>query len=289
MQYNSGAQLDPSQMGGGGGGGRIAVGGGVGLIVVLLALFLGIDPGVILGGAQQGQQPSGRGSAPNPYAHCTSGASIEQDRNCRFVAYTNSVQGYWSQAMGQNYQRATTKTFDSQISTGCGTATSQVGPFYCPNDMTVYLDPTFFDQMLKGELGAQGGDAAEAYVIAHEYGHHVQNLTGVMEKVQSQGRQTGQNSAGVALELQADCYAGVWLKHATDDPHSVITSITQDDLNRAIDAAVSVGDDRIQRKSGGGVNPDAWTHGSSAQRKKWTATGFSTGDPQRCNTFGSGA
>ena len=286
MQYNPGASLDPSQMGGGGGGGRIAVGGGVSVVVLIIALLFGIDPSALLGAATTA--PSGQ-AGPNPYAHCTTGAAIEQDRNCRFVAYTNSVQSYWSDAMGSNYQPSRTRTFSGQVSTACGTASSQVGPFYCPSDKTVYLDPTFFDDMLKRQLGAAGGDAAEAYVIAHEYGHHVQNLTGVMARVQSAGQQTGPDSPQVALELQADCYAGVWLKNATSDPDSPIAAIDSDDLNRAVDAAISVGDDRIQERSSGQVNPDRWTHGSSAQRKKWMATGFSSGDPNRCDTFGSGA
>jgi predicted metalloprotease len=284
VQYNQGAQLDPSQMGGGGGGGRIAVGGGVSVIVLLLALLFGINPADILGSGTTTDQ--GGAQQPNPYAHCTTGASIKEDRNCRFVAYTNAIQSFWGQTM-QGYQKAQTVTFNSQVSTACGTATSQVGPFYCPNDKTVYLDTTFFDQILKGQLGAQGGDAAEAYVIAHEYGHHIQNLTGVMARVQSQGQQTGANSAAVALELQADCYAGVWLKNATSDPNSPIASVNQQDINEAVDAAVSVGDDRIQQRSQGQVNPDAWTHGSSAQRKRWMAQGFTTGDPNQCNTFSS--
>ena len=139
------------------------------------------------------------------------------------------------------------------------------------------------------QLGAQGGDAAEAYVIAHEYGHHIQNLTGVMSQVQSQGRQTGPTSPQVRLELQADCYAGVWMRNATADPNSPISEITQEDIDRAVDAAIAVGDDRIQEMSTGEVSPESWTHGSSAQRKQWLARGFNTGDPNQCNTFSADA
>lgn len=285
MQYNEGARLDPSQMGGGGGGrggrgGGIAVGGGASILILILALVFGFDPGALLGGGTGGATGE---SQQNPFAACTSGADIAQNRDCRFVAYTNSIQAYWATALS-GYQPSKTVMFSNQISTGCGTATSDVGPFYCPTDQKVYLDSTFFDQMLP-RLGAKGGDAAEAYVIAHEYGHHIQNLTGVMEQVQRQGQQTGPQSAAVRLELQADCYAGVWFRHSTEDPNSPIAGLTQDDLDRASDAAVAVGDDRIQRSQTGTVQPDAWTHGSSAQRKKWLATGFNTGDPNQCDTF----
>lgn len=287
MKYNEGSQLDPSQMGGGRrrrSGGRIAIGGGAGVIIVLIALLLGINPDDILGGTGQPAEPQAPGqSSSNEFAHCTSGVDISKDRNCRFVAFTNSIQSYWSGAV-ENYQEIDTQTFEGQVSTACGTATSDVGPFYCPGDTTVYLDLSFFDQ-LTGQLGAQGGDAAEAYVLAHEYGHHIQHLVGTMEQVQSQGQQTGEKSPAVRLELQADCFAGVWFKHATDDPESPIGEVTQKDLDVAVDAAAAVGDDRIQKKMQGQVSPESWTHGSAAMRQQWLATGFKTGDPNKCNTF----
>jgi predicted metalloprotease len=282
VKYNEGAQLDPSQMGGGGGrrGGGIAIGGGAGVVVLLLALLFGVNPGDILGGQQTGTDPTGGATA---FAQCTRGSDIRKDRDCRFVAYTNSIQDYWKDTL-QGYQVIKVDTFTGQVDTACGAASSAVGPFYCPPDTTVYLDLGFFDQ-LTGQLGAQGGDAAEAYVLAHEFGHHVQNLTGTMAKVQGGGQGTGPNSAGVRLELQADCYAGVWFQHATSDPQSPITEVSQDDLNRAIDAAAAVGDDRIQQKTQGQVNPERWTHGSAAQRQKWLGRGFSTGEPNKCDTF----
>ena len=282
MQYNEGARLDPSQMGGGGSGGRgggIAIGGGAGILILILSMIFGFDPGALLGGSTSNDTAP----ATNPYAACTTGADIAANRECRFVAYTNSIQTYWAGALS-GYTKSKTVTFNGQIQTACGAATSDVGPFYCPADKLVYLDVSFFDQMLP-QLGAAGGDAAEAYVIAHEYGHHIQNLTGDMARVQSAGQQTGPLSGQVRLELQADCYAGVWLRHSTADANSPIAVITQDDLNRAVDAAISVGDDRIQKAQTGRVHPDSWTHGSSAQRKKWLATGFNTGDPNQCNTF----
>lgn len=286
MQYNDQARLDPSQMGSSRGtGGKVAVGGGVGLIVMILAMLFGFNPGDLLGSAPA---PGGsQQTQDDRFAHCQSGADISKDRDCRFVAYTNSIQSFWSQALS-GYQPTKTTIFTGQVQTACGVATSQVGPFYCPGDATVYLDTGFFDQ-LQSQLGAQGGDAAEAYVIAHEYGHHIQNLTGVMDKVQSAGQQTGPASAQVRLELQADCYAGAWMRNATSDPNSPIAKITQDDLNRAVDAAIAVGDDRIQERTQGRVDRESWTHGSSADRKKWLATGFNSGDPNKCNTFSSGA
>ena len=257
------------------------------MLVLILALFLGINPGDLLGGTSSPQaEPSGTAAAP--YAQCTTGADISRDRECRFVAYTNSIQSYWAGAY-DGYQKIQVVPFTGQVSTACGTASSAVGPFYCPGDTTVYLDTGFFDE-LTTKLGAKGGDAAEAYVFAHEFGHHIQNLTGVMGKVQSQGAgQTGPKSGGVRLELQADCYAGVWMNHATKDPSSPIESLTADDLNRAVDAAAAVGDDRIQERMQGQVNPESWTHGSAANRQKWLNVGFTSGDPNTCDTFASGA
>jgi len=287
VKYRDNAQLDPSQMGGSrGNGGKIALGGGAGLIVLVLALFLGINPGDLMGGTA-GPQAEPEGTAAAPYQQCTKGADISRDRECRFVAYTNSIQSYWAGAY-DGYQKIQVIPFTGQVSTACGTASSAVGPFYCPGDTTVYLDTGFFDE-LTSKLGAKGGDAAEAYVFAHEFGHHIQNLTGVMAKVQGQGQQSGPKSGGVRLELQADCYAGVWMNHATKDPNSPIESLTQDDLDRAIDAAASVGDDRIQERMQGQVNPESWTHGSAANRQKWLNIGFSSGDPNTCDTFAAGA
>jgi predicted metalloprotease len=286
VKYNEQASLDPSQMGGRGGGnrGKVAIGGGAGLLIAIVALLFGINPGDILGGPAD---PGSTGGEATPFAQCTRGSDINANRDCRFVAYTNSIQDYWNDAV-KGYQVIKVDTFTGQVSTACGTASSAVGPFYCPGDTTVYLDLGFFDQ-LTGELGAQGGDAAEAYVLAHEFGHHVQNLVGTMARVQGGSQGTGPKSAQVRLELQADCYAGVWFRHATEDPNSPITEVSTDDLNRAVDAAASVGDDRIQKKMQGQVSPETWTHGSAANRQKWLGQGFETGDPNKCDTFAAGA
>jgi uncharacterized protein len=244
-----------------------------------------VNPGDILGGTQEADP--GPSSGQTPFAQCTRGSDISADRDCRFVAYTNSIQDYWRGAL-PDYQSIKVETFEGQVSTACGTASSAVGPFYCPADTSVYLDLGFFDQ-LTGELGAQGGDAAEAYVLAHEFGHHAQNLVGTMARVQGGSQQTGSRSPQVRLELQADCYAGVWFRHATDDPESPISQVTADDLNRAVDAAAAVGDDRIQRKMQGQVSSETWTHGSAASRQKWLSQGFRSGDPETCDTFAAAA
>ncbi|WP_028707805.1 KPN_02809 family neutral zinc metallopeptidase [Propionicicella superfundia] len=281
MQYNENAQLDPSQMGGGGGGrsgGKIALGGGAGLLVVILALVFGLNPSALLGdGTTTGETSTGA------YAHCTRGSDISADRDCRFVAYTNSIQAYWASAV-EGYTMSTTKTFTGRIDTACGTATSAVGPFYCPADSTVYLDTGFFDDLVT-QLGAQGGDAAEAYVIAHEYGHHVSNLIGTLDEVQRAGNQTGATSPQVRLELQADCFAGVWLKNAQTQENGPISGVTTDDLKRAVDAAQAVGDDRIQEQTTGRVDRESWTHGSTEQRSRWLLAGYSSGNPNSCDTF----
>ncbi|MFX4273539.1 KPN_02809 family neutral zinc metallopeptidase [Propionibacteriaceae bacterium Y1685] len=283
MQYEDGAKLDPSQVGGGGGGrrgGGIAIGGGGAIVVVILALIFGFDPSAILGG--DSQQPADPGGGQSTLQNCQSVEDIEKDRNCRYVAYTNSIQAYWETKL-EGYQVTKINPFSGQVSTACGQASSEVGPFYCPEDQQVYLDIDFLDQLLS-QLGAQGGDAAEAYVLAHEFGHHVQNLTGVMAEAQ-RDRSTGPKSAGVRLELQADCLAGTWFANEKNIADSPIGDFTEQDLAAAVDAARAVGDDHIQEQSGGGVNPDGWTHGSSEQRKHWLQIGYSTGDPNKCDTF----
>ena len=283
MKFNRRARLDTSGIRdrrGMGGGRGMAIGGGAGgIIILLIALFTGMDPSALLGGDPSG----GGGQAGGALEQCETGADIQSNPECRFVAVQNSVEGYWSETL-RNYEPATFTAFDGSISTGCGSASSQVGPFYCPRDQGVYLDLNFFDT-LETQLGAEGGDFAEAYVVAHEYGHHVQNLTGQMDRVRTQ---QGPNSDAVALELQADCFSGVWARAATestDDRDALITEITEQDIAEAIDAAETVGDDYIQERMQGTVTPETWTHGSSEQRRQWFERGRSTGDPNRCNTF----
>ncbi len=289
MDYRDSADISGGNVvttgggGGGGGGGRIAVGGIGGLIIMLLALFLGFDPTQVLGA---GTAPNTGSQAGAPLDQCKTGADIKVNRECRWKAYMASINNYWSgyYANQNGYQGAQMVLFSGSVSTACGQATSQVGPFYCPEDRKIYIDVDFTEQLLQ-QLGAKGGDPAEAYIVAHEFGHHIQNLTGVLPKVQSAGQQTGPSSPQVRLELQADCYAGVWFRNSVADPNGPIQKITQDDLNRVVDAAIAVGDDRIQQAQTGRIAPESWTHGSSAQRKYWMSVGFKSGNPAQCDTF----
>lgn len=287
MEFRSDARIDQSNVRYGGGGGRrggrgMAVGGGLGglIILVLMLLFGGGGLGDMFGGENaQPQQQQPQGEAPK----CETGADIETNPDCRWPAYVTAINDYWSQAL-EGYTPADTQLFSGQIGTACGTGSSEMGPFYCPGDQMIYVDTEFMGQLLD-QLGAAGGYAAEAYIVAHEYGHHVSNLTGQMQAARAGGNDTGPESNAVRLELQADCYAGVWFKNAIQDPDGLIESVTQDDLNRIVDAARSVGDDHIQQQQGGRVVPESWTHGSSAMRQHWVAKGFETGDPNQCDTF----
>jgi predicted metalloprotease len=307
MRFNPKARLDTSQVqnrrgqGGSGGGGGFPVGGGSGLkvgsgiggvlmlvLILVLSQYLGGGSAPVGPGGQAGSgQVSTEGQG---LSQCESGADANEDPDCARVAVVNSIQSYWDQALPQQANRAyaygDTVIFAGSVSTGCGGATSAVGPFYCPPDQQVYLDTTFFRDMLEGRLGGRGGDFAEAYVIAHEYGHHVQNLLGTMGRVRTQ---QGPTSDAVRLELQADCYAGMWSRHATQAKDAAgqvfIENLTREDIDEALDAARAVGDDRIQQRSSGRVDPDAWTHGSAEQRMRWFMTGRDSGSLRACDTF----
>jgi predicted metalloprotease len=286
MTFNPNASLDPSQVSDARGrsiGGRgLAIGGGtIGLILTLLYIALGgnlADLGV--GTENPAIVESGNNDLA---AECRTGADANRRADCRIVGYVNSIQAFWGQEfeqVGERYTNANTVLYTDVIDTGCGTATSQVGPFYCPVDKKVYLDLGFFDE-LQTRFGAKGGSFAEGYVVAHEYGHHVQDLTGVLS---SGGRRsTGAEGESVRIELQADCLAGVWANHAAST--RFLEPLTQNDIAQGLDAASAVGDDRIQQETQGQVNPETWTHGSSAQRQHWFLVGYEQGTAADCDTF----
>ena len=290
MKFNRRARLDTSQISdrrGRGRGGTVAAGGGVGALVILLvALCTGGDPSSVIETTNQIQAQ--QGEIDGLETQCQTGADVEENPDCRFVIYVNSIQDYWDDEFarrGATYSPATTNFFTGPVQTGCGGASSQVGPFYCPADQSVYLDLGFFDQ-LRTQFGGSGGDFAEAYVLAHEYGHHIQNLTGQMQQVRPG---SGPTSGAVRLELQADCYAGVWARHATTtdtaEGEPLITEVTEEDIIEGLNAAATVGDDYIQERFQGTVSPESWTHGSSEQRQRWFAVGYRTGDLASCDTF----
>lgn len=289
MTFNEGMQIDTStttSSGGGRGPGRgMAIGGGVGgLVVVVLALLFGVDPGNIL--SQQPLDTQGVEAPGVDISQCRSGVDANSNVDCRVIATGNSVDAVWAELL-PDYTRPQMRLFSGSVDTACGPATSDVGPFYCPGDQTAYFDTEFFD-VLVTQFGSSGGPLAQEYVVAHEYGHHVQNLLGVLGRAQ-QGAQ-GAMGNGVRTELQADCYAGVWAHYAaiTKQPGTDVTflePLSDKDINDALSAAASVGDDRIQEAATGRVNPEAWTHGSAEQRQKWFTQGYRTGDPNTCDTF----
>ncbi|MBB1482404.1 neutral zinc metallopeptidase [Tessaracoccus sp. MC1865] len=289
MDYRSGTDISGSRVrrrgGGGVGGGRrggpIAVGGIGGLILLVLTLLFGGNIGDVLGGGG-GVAPQGEGQEQS---QCRTAADIEQDRDCRWDAYDVALERHWSSAFESGFEPISAlNLYSGQIATACGTGSSQMGPFYCPGDKAIYIDDEFMGSLLE-QLGTTRSDAAELYIVGHEYGHHISNLTGDMEKARAGGNDTGPRSGAVRLELQADCYAGVFFKNTTQDPESPIEAVTQDDLNRIVDAARAVGDDHIQQQQGGRVVPESWTHGSSKMRQYWVAKGFESGDPATCDTF----
>jgi predicted metalloprotease len=301
MRFRESGRLDTSSVqdrrGGGGGGRGLAVGGGglgiVGVIVVVLFQVLGGGGGGGTAGLAGtfGQLGSGQ-TADNTELEqsCRTGADANDSVECAVVAEIDSIQDYWGQQLGSGYQPVDTVFFSDQVQTACGGATSGSGPFYCPADQLVYIDLTFFDD-LRTQFGAEGGTFVNAYVLAHEYGHHVQNLLGTNRQVNP--GESGPTSGSVRLELQADCYAGTWANHAETVPDEsgqpLIADITDDDVSRALDTAGRIGDDFIQENLGSGtVDQGSFTHGSSEQRQRWFTTGYSSGDPNQCDTFAAG-
>ncbi len=289
MSFNEGVSVDTSHAsrGRGGRGGGIAVGGGVGgLVIVLIALFLGVDPGSLTGGGGTGQQPP---AGDDLAAQCQDAEDANTNAECRIIATENSLDAYWSTALTQaEYQRPQTVVFQGQTDTGCGAATSAVGPFYCPTDTTMYFDASFFD-VLTEQFGSSGGPLAQEYVVAHEFGHHVQNLLGVLGRRAAgpagRGLRRGAGRADgrlpgrrVGQQRRADRRPG----HRRDLPRA---AHRPGHRRRAVGRRRRSGDDRIQEKTQGQVNPEAWTHGSSEQRQRWFTTGYQSGDLESCNTL----
>ncbi|BDZ58141.1 hypothetical protein FB554_1398 [Barrientosiimonas humi] len=314
MTFNDNAQLDTSQVesggsggggfGGGGGGalpGGVGVGGIGGLILLLIMMFFGGnltgDPstpsgqpgGMSMSSNEVSAAGAGGDTVSQRISQCKTGADANRDDTCRVIGTVNSVQNFWSQALpqyGQEYTPAKTVLYSGATQTACGTGSSAMGPFYCPLDQKIYIDVSFFNE-LSTKYGSDGGNLAQMYVVAHEYGHHVQNIFGVLGRAQQDPQ--GPTSAAVRTELQADCYAGIWTRNAsttTDQGgEQLIEPVTQQDIQSALSAASAVGDDRIQEKAQGRVTPENWTHGSAVQRQKWFVQGYNTGDVNACDTF----
>jgi predicted metalloprotease len=311
MRFNPKARLDTSRVGdagrgrrsgglGGGGGGMpipggMRAGGGIGgvliiLLFVVLTQCLG-NGGTSLPSGSGGGLDDSRMADSQRYASCQSGEDANNSEDCARVAVENSLYDFWRETLpaqtGAQFRPAKQiMTFTDAVDTGCGGATAEVGPFYCPVDETIYQDTTFFDEVLEKQLAGPSGAFVEPYVLAHEYGHHIQNVLGIMGKVKTQ---QGPQSDAVRLELQADCLAGMWAQAAstTDDTTGEVlfSELNDTDIEQAIAAATAVGDDRIQQQSGGRVNPEGWTHGSAAQRVKWFKTGMQEGSVDGCDTF----
>jgi uncharacterized protein len=293
MRFRRRARLDPGQVTDvrgrrmGGAGGLAVGGGGLGLaVLVIYLLFSLLSGGGGLGGQLGPLEDArvGQGDTPSSISQdCKTGQDANEREDCRIVAVVNSVQKFWDgvfQRSNRQYQYVDTVFFTDQVQTGCGFASSQVGPFYCPSDQLVYIDLGFFDD-LSAQFGAKDTPFVEAYVLAHEYGHHVQDQLGILKQI---GNDTqGPESRAVRSELQADCYAGVWAAHAVET--GLVVQLTQQDINDGLDAAAAIGDDRIQAKAQGQVNPETWTHGSSEQRRRWFSRGYENGKPAACDTF----
>ncbi len=296
MRFNPKASADEGQVesrsggsGGGlglpipsGGGGRLGAGGLI--VVIVYVAFQLLSGNSIVPGMSDDSA-----STTTSSEQCT-GAMANKDLDCGIDLFTTSIQDYWEKALPEQrsmqYQPIVTVKYSGQTSSGCGTAQSAMGPFYCPVDKKVYIDRSFMRDMLEGQLGAKGGPFALGYVVAHEYGHHIEDQLGILGRMQSR---QGATSDSVKVELMADCLAGAWAKNATTTQDTsgnvIIEDLTRDDVARAIDAAQAVGDDRIQQESGGRVDREAWTHGSSAERVHWFDIGMQRGTIAACHTF----
>ena len=299
MSFNDDVQLDTSQVeSGGGGGGRgpggMVIGGGLGgIILLIVALIFGINPSDLPGTGtdtgSSGSVESAGDQSGSAISECKTGADANKNDVCRVIGTVNSVQAYWASELpryGKEYPPAKTVLYKGATQSACGTASNQVGPFYCPLDQKVYIDADFFS-ILTTQFGSDAGALAQEYVVAHEYGHHVQDILGLLDRAQQDPK--GAESGAVRIELMADCLAGVWAHHASTTQNAkgqtYLKPLTKADIASALSAASAVGDDRIQQKTQGRVNPESWTHGSAEARQKWFLTGYQKGDLNSCDTF----
>lgn len=296
MTFRKGADYSPrsnTRSGGGGRrGGTIAAGGGIGsLLLIGLFLLMGGNPGDLggmLGTDQSNQRQIESGDNQDALAHCNSVESANENTDCRVYFAAKSVDDVWTEVLpaeaGLEYQQGGLDIFQNTVQSGCGFASAQTGPFYCPADQTSYFDVSFFNQL--EQLGGANAPFAQMYIVAHEFGHHIQQLEGTLSL--SNYNQPGEDSNAVKVELQADCYAGLWAHHADKGEDAFLEPITDEQVRTAIETARAVGDDNIQRRSGGEVRPDMWTHGSSEQRQNAFLTGYREGNMAACDTLNRG-
>ncbi|MBD9699800.1 neutral zinc metallopeptidase [Flavimobilis sp. GY10621] len=289
MTFNDDARFDTSKVSKRSGGKGMAIGGGGSIAVILLVVVaqqFGLDLSGLVGGGTSNIAVDG--STNGDLSRCSTGAAANQDDECRVVGAANSLDAYWAAeypriASGE-YRTPHVNLFEGSVSTACGSASSAVGPFYCPGDEDIYLDTSFY-KTLRSQLGADGGSLAQMYVVAHEWGHHISTLTGAMAAAERGG--SGPTSDSVRIELQADCYAGAWVGAAATTKDDAGTTFlkppTKAEIADALDTASAIGDDAIQGQSGS-VRPESWTHGSSEQRQRWFTTGLEQG-AGACDTF----
>lgn len=293
MSFNDNIHLDPSRVGTSGAGRKAAGVGGGSLLGILLILGFSYVTGIDLTSliSSPSSTSSSSGSTVD-VSTCRTGADANARVECRMVATAQSLDEVWKaqlaqQNTGVSYELPDFQVFTGSVSTACGSATSAVGPFYCPGDSTVYLDLGFFEDMVS-QYGASDSELAQEYVVAHEWGHHIQNLQGVFRTYDT--RETGEQGAGVRSELQADCYAGVWMHWASTTPDPTtgtpyLRTPTADQVMGALQTAEAIGDDRLQSKYQGTTNPESWTHGSATQRATWLQKGLDSGDIATCDTW----
>jgi uncharacterized protein len=290
MTFNEGSDISSGRASRRGRTTGIALGGGgLGILaIVIIGQLLGVDLSGLVGGDPTGSGGGTGTTGDSSLDQCKTGQDANENLDCRMKGAAASLEDFWSKTLDQATPTSI-NLFTGATNTGCGQASSGVGPFYCPRDQLIYVDTAFFDQ-LRTQFGSSGGPLAQLYVVGHEWGHHIQNITGLMDNLNLQ--QTGPSSDGVRLELQADCFAGAWIAGAsqTTDENGVpfLDPPTDAQIKDALSAAAAVGDDNIQEATQGQVQPETWTHGASESRQKWFLAGYNSG-VQSCDTFGAAA